>query len=886
MGFKNRYTAMFMIICIVLSMFSGVAFAAPGDDPVQEVPGALILSKLPTTHVTGSDEWVITLSLNGLDKITTTDVVLVLDSSGSMADNQNGNARRLTNTKAAAKGFVDQLIKPGDANTRIAVVTFNGSATTQAPFSNDSSTLNAAIDGAGANGGTHIQSGIRQAHDLLNNSSAHNKYIVLLGDGDPTYSYQVTSVTGGSVSLDSCTVTTSGSGSNIRYSYSNPVFSYDLSTMTLTFSNTMVGSGSAYNISSGNVVYRHTNANNSNTHDHVFPHNNGIPTIYEANQAKADGIKFYSVGLGLDPSSAGRQVLLDCSNGNEYFFPMNDYDPAGLESAFREIANNIAFAATQVVINDPMGSMFTLDEASISVMKNGTVDPNPDFTVVMDGGVQKIIWNLASVENASSPITMSYTIKINQAVDPRENFETNGDTTIEYIDVDGNVVRKEFYVPVVNSGDFGIVTVNCYLVDDDGYPLNPQGGRALTREDIAILHQYRYADEEGHESHNGNVRVPAPPFLSLITPGSPGVGGGVAVTGVPVPGNATNFGNTSPQDVFIDVANQQHYVYFAYKVQDTFNVTFHENAGSDIVSNMPSTLTDVPSDSKISEPSPNPSRNGYEFVGWASDSNGDLMWIFNYDTIIQDTDLYAIWDIDQYNITYNNLQGAAHGNLLTFNVNDLPVTLSAPVVRDGWTFEGWYSDSGFTSSITSITTTGDKTVYAKWGGNGGNGPDEYTITYVDSVGGTIVDDGLSIQTPRFNVLSYNVTSSVTLYDLEKSGYTFNGWFDNAAFSGNPVTNFGPGEIGDKTFYAGWTKTGGNGGSGTGGAIVVDNTPEQEPESGMLPSEDSAPSKNESQTPTPAPIPVKQVMLFILLIMFALAIICGFARSWINIKGKN
>ena len=773
MGFKNRYLSMFMVICIVLSMFSGLASAAPGDDPVQEVPGALILSKLPTAHVTGSDEWEITLSLNGLDKITTTDIVLVLDSSGSMADRN-----RMNNTKAAARDFVSQLIKPGDANTRIAVVTFNDSARVESGFSNNSTALNSAINGAYAFEGTHMQSGILKAHDLLNNSSARNKYIVLLGDGDPTYSYQVTNVTGGSVSVASC----SGSGQNHV-----AVFNYDMATLNLTFAtDSRVGLGSSYNLSSGNVNYTY------NGHNHTFPNNNGIPAIYEAKLAKEHGIEFYSIGLGLDSASQGRQVLLECSSGAGYFYPMDDYNPTALTNAFKEIADNIAYAATQVVINDPMGPMFTLDESSIVVKKGGALESSPDFDIVMDGGVQKIIWNLSSVENSSSPITMSYKIKINQTVDPRENFATNGNTTIDYIDVDGNPVSKEFFVPVVNSGDFGIVTVNCYLVDDDGYALNPQGGRAQNIGDIAILHQYVY-EENGYQSHNGNVNVAAPSSLKLISPIN-----NTEVTSVPVPGTARNFGNNSPAHIFIDVANQQHYVYFAYKVQDTFNVSFHANAGSDSVSNMPANLTDVIG--KISEPSPAPTRSGYQFKGWSTDASGSLMWIFNTDSVIQDTNLYAIWEMGQYNITYNSIVSGAlvvngQTNPGTYNITST-VTLHA-LEKLGYTFNGWYENAGFTGSpVTSFGpgASGDKAFHAKWGDGSGN-PDQYAITYVNSVGGTAVGGT--------NVDTYTVDSTVTLYPLAKTGYTFNGWYDNAGFTGSPVTTFGPGETGAKTFYASW-----------------------------------------------------------------------------------
>jgi Listeria/Bacterioides repeat len=202
------------------------------------------------------------------------------------------------------------------------------------------------------------------------------------------------------------------------------------------------------------------------------------------------------------------------------------------------------------------------------------------------------------------------------------------------------------------------------------------------------------------------------------------------------------------------------------------------------------------------------------------------------------------------------------------------------LTKDGYTFNGWYDNDAFSgSAVSSIAegTTGDKTFYAKWG-NTGTDPIEYSIVYMDSVGGTIVGGGVGIQSPNFNVLSYNVTSTVTLYDLEKSGYTFNGWFDNAAFSGNPVTNFGPGETGDKTFHAGWKKTGGNnGGSTTGGAVVVNpETPQpaDEPGSGFNEEEEDKGTKEEEPQPEPG---TPRYWWWLLLLLLLLLICYGYYR---------
>ena len=41
-------------------------------------------------------------------------------------------------------------------------------------------------------------------------------------------------------------------------------------------------------------------------------------------------------------------------------------------------------------------------------------------------------------------------------------------------------------------------------------------------------------------------------------------------------------------------------------------------------------------------------------------------------------------------------------------------------------------------------------------------------------------------------------------DVEKSGYTFAGWYDNEELTGSAATAISNTEYGDKTYYAKWT----------------------------------------------------------------------------------
>ena len=71
---------------------------------------------------------------------------------------------------------------------------------------------------------------------------------------------------------------------------------------------------------------------------------------------------------------------------------------------------------------------------------------------------------------------------------------------------------------------------------------------------------------------------------------------------------------------------------------------------------------------------------------------------------------------------------------------------------------------------------------------------DYTITYH-------FDDGINDPS---NPASYNVeTETITLNPADRTGYTFKGWFDKEACTGDAVTEIKKGSTGDKVFWAKW-----------------------------------------------------------------------------------
>lgn len=111
------------------------------------------------------------------------DVVLAIDSSGSMSSNDRNGLR-----KEAANLFVDKL----GENDRAAVIDFDSWSHTLTGLTNDKETIKTAINSIDSNGGTNLSNPVSASIDLLTNDyQSKNKYkfIILLTDGQGSYNH-------------------------------------------------------------------------------------------------------------------------------------------------------------------------------------------------------------------------------------------------------------------------------------------------------------------------------------------------------------------------------------------------------------------------------------------------------------------------------------------------------------------------------------------------------------------------------------------------------------------------------------------------------------------------------------------------------------------------
>ena len=163
------------------------------------------------------------------------------------------------------------------------------------------------------------------------------------------------------------------------------------------------------------------------------------------------------------------------------------------------------------------------------------------------------------------------------------------------------------------------------------------------------------------------------------------------------------------------------------------------------------------------------------------------------------TSLTAQWTALTYTVTLNANGGtiASEKDITSYTYGDgATLPTENDITCEGYTFEGWYADSSFSGApVTEISSAdiGNKEFYAKWIAN------IYAVT-LNTNGGTIASGK--------DITSYTYGNGATLptaNDMTREGYTFEGWYADSSFSGTPVTAISSTDIGNKEFYAKWTR---------------------------------------------------------------------------------
>lgn len=576
--------ALVLALVMALSLVALPSFAADedasgsgtaaSDGPAWPNEGAINLSKT-AQPVDGKDGlYEITLTIQGKNYSTTSDVVLVIDNSNSMyykngKDDRDGygnatTAPRMKNTIAAAKAFADKLLTE-NSTTRIALVVYGTNVHWSTDFydaahKSDLTQKLGGISQDSDNGGTNQQAGIHKAQELLAASTGKQKNIVILSDGEATYSHPfvATATYEGCERLDSYWCRNYGPRDG-RFT--------NVGAFTPDY-NEVIGKGNKftmdYNAYADTTCTKHGTFNRvgygvyalDGTVTQTSGTNNGVATIWEANQAKTAGTTIFSVAL--QAGTNGENTLKSCATdaAKGYFaIGQNDNVETKLTAAFETIAGSIAKAATNGSVTDPMSQYVNLAFTGDPKVTNSLDKYNAGgYDVYLSQGTvtrsgETLNWNVGDI-NEGTPAVMKYRVTLKDGLSKDRTYPTNDTTTFNYTDYQDRETSKDFEIPQV-APKGGTILMHFYLVNAQGRPINEKGVEVESPDKAKQLAAQEYYQMNGSQAlEYGTYNVP----MKEIS--------GAAYYGYTLDGVTTK--DVTAASVTVSTTNANREVWFAY----------------------------------------------------------------------------------------------------------------------------------------------------------------------------------------------------------------------------------------------------------------------------------------------------------------------------------
>lgn len=394
---------------------------------------------------------------NTQNNIKPVDIVLVVDMSGSMTpDNNRYGIDRAQAVKTGVDNFLDYITEQGLGDyVRVGLVGFSSPAerdrqnnyrqyyacgdtgfitvdldrlSTPGQISQIHTTLNRDFGG-----GTYTQLGLVKGQEMLEQDKSDNrKMMILLTDGEPTYSQKVS--TSEYVGNDLFALTfgdgTDGSGS------SSWVNSY--------YDDTDNGEGLYQEYNPRTRRYEeYTEKNPGNLIESTWP-----ATVGQARLAKEKGDEIHTLGIQIADDKRGtikRNLSLIASPG----FYQYAADADAIETYLKNQAKDVVNSLNTVVdghINDPLGSQFNYADKTVVVSSVGDNAVTDKPTATIEDGVLSV--NGLNV-GKNQEVEITYQVHLNTEdpdFKPDYWYQMNGKTTFQPRGDDPNTV-VEFGVP-------------------------------------------------------------------------------------------------------------------------------------------------------------------------------------------------------------------------------------------------------------------------------------------------------------------------------------------------------------------------------------------------------------------------------------------------------
>ena len=505
---QKKFFSIVLSLFVVLTSFSATqSYSVKAQDSVATTinEDGVRLTK-EASKVEGSlNEWDVNLKVE-LDRSDTKhDIVLVIDTSGSMKEFD-----RINEAKKAANEFVDAVLLDKYLHiNRISLITYSTGPTKITGFTNSKRELKNAIESVKPDGGTFTQAAIKDARDLLSKSNAEKKSIILLTDGAPSFGFSL-SDEGLSkyASLPKQNLIPKSNNQNFtlkitsgKWEYSElnniGVRMYDhqilRSKAEANFNETDFNYENNFGGHGARAIKRLFRDSSKNTEYFL---NLYASATAEAKFAKNKGIEFYTVGLGLRNDIEALEMLRNMASGPNRYFDAED-NAGDLSDIFLSIAEELNFPLREMNFSDPMGQ--SIDLSSEIAMVEGSLG-----NVVYNDGLQTILGEMTRDNFTYNEETKKYEFHIKYRVHTNLNavnevegsntILTNGDAKFEYVTKkSSNNKTEHFPQPTVKPT---ILAVTKKMVDESGTE------NLLVEENHQRKYQYAFSKDQQETSSN------------------------------------------------------------------------------------------------------------------------------------------------------------------------------------------------------------------------------------------------------------------------------------------------------------------------------------------------------------------------------------------------
>uniref|UniRef100_UPI0022E8168E MBG domain-containing protein n=1 Tax=Hungatella effluvii TaxID=1096246 RepID=UPI0022E8168E len=520
---------------------------------------------------TKTAEWVD--EVNGLAKINFTiygnpvrkgsDVILIVDSSGSMSGTKWSTA------KSGAKGFVDNLYESVDgvpSDNRIAIVDFDSSAIAYPGTNNSTETF-------------------LKADETI---KVGNKKPVTYSATDYFKTYVIDKQ-----------MSASG-GTNYDYAFQ-----------------------AAKRIIDGR--------SDTSRPVYIVFMSDGEPRDYDwsdyhtgqkdAADLREQGVTIYSIGLNIGTYNFNN-FIVPLASSPKSTYAINIEKTSDLVGIYDAIASSIKIAGTEATITDVINT----EAFEIATdYNNGMWYEASTGTVSKSSDNKTVTWDFGNI--SANKETLTIYIKVKDTVPGGTAPDTNKEANVDYTDPNEQPQTQDIPSPNLAVGDVGTITLNYYLVNEDGITINGTG-EAIDFERRQQLGTKLYGDAA---QEFGRYTVSAPSTIEY---------NGIQYQYVAA--SASKDGSANPANVELSPAKKAINLYYGYQEIKDVTVTFDGNGGTPSANSVT-----VPKDTALGGQIATAERDDYNFLGWNTQPDGTGS-SFNSNTIVTDNiTVYAQWQKKQ-----------------------------------------------------------------------------------------------------------------------------------------------------------------------------------------------------------------------------------------------